>query len=143
MSSENTQTPAHDQTVAHKYTVHYPAHEPRQNDPHYAAFEAYRKATRPTAKCHMAERIGTDQYCQGNLELHHARIEFALANAVDFELLKQDFPALKDDSQIDSWIESPENLRWYCEFHHRGHGGVHVASASDFEAEFYVKGLIS
>lgn len=30
-----------------------------------------------------------------------------------------------------------------CEFHHRGHGGVHVSSASDFEAEKYVRGLIS
>lgn len=30
-----------------------------------------------------------------------------------------------------------------CEFHHRGHGGVHVASASDFEAEKYVRRLIS
>jgi hypothetical protein len=29
-----------------------------------------------------------------------------------------------------------------CEFHHRGHGGVHVASSSDFEAEKYIKGLI-
>jgi hypothetical protein len=30
-----------------------------------------------------------------------------------------------------------------CSFHHRGHGGVHVASSSDFTAEFYVPGLIS
>jgi len=104
---------------------------------------AYRNATKATAKCHMAERIGTDAYCQGGLELHHARVEFALANGIDFSLLQKDFPALKDSSQVASWIESPENLRWYCEFHHRGHAGVHVASASDFEAEFYVKGLIS
>ncbi len=30
-----------------------------------------------------------------------------------------------------------------CEFHHRGHAGVHVASASDYEAETFVRGLIS
>jgi hypothetical protein len=27
-------------------------------------------------------------------------------------------------------------------FHHRGHGGKHVAAFSDFEAEKYVRGLI-
>jgi hypothetical protein len=137
------ETPAHEQVAVHRYTVHYPAHDPRKDDPHYAAFEAYRRATKATARCHMAERIGTDTYCQGGLELHHARIEFSLANAVDFELLAKDFPALKSPEDVGSWVESPENLRWYCEFHHRGHAGVHTASASDFEAEFYVKGLIT
>ena len=30
-----------------------------------------------------------------------------------------------------------------CTFHHRGHGGVHVASSSDFEAERFVRKLIT
>lgn len=40
-------------------------------------------------------------------------------------------------------MESAANLEWLCEFHHRGHGGVHVASSADFEAEKFIKGLIS
>lgn len=135
--------PAHDQVVTRKYTLHYPAHPPREGDPHYAAFEAYRRATKDTAKCHHAEATGDDSDCNGALELHHARIEFALQNGVDFDLLAKDFPSLKDPSQLNTWVESKENLRWYCENHHRGHAGVHVASASDFEASFYVKNLIT
>jgi len=136
------EVPAHDQAATHRYTLYYPAHPPRESDPHYAAFEAYRRATKDTAKCHHAEATGDASDCQGPLELHHARIEFALQNGVDFELLAKDFPALKDPTQLNAWIESPENLRWYCTFHHRGHGGVHTASASDFEASFYVKHLL-
>lgn len=30
-----------------------------------------------------------------------------------------------------------------CAWHHRGHGGVHVAAAADFEAERFVRNLIS
>jgi hypothetical protein len=140
---DDPETPAHDQKVTRSYYIHYPAHDPRETDPHYGAFEAFRRATKDTAKCHMAEATGDSSHCQGGLELHHARIEFALQNGVDFELLAKDFPSLKDPSQINAWIESPENLRWYCEFHHRGHGGVHVAAAADFEASFYVKGLLT
>ncbi len=50
---------------------------------------------------------------------------------------------ISDPSQVGAWVESGENLVFYCAKHHRGHGGVHHASASDFEAEHYVKGLIS
>lgn len=42
-----------------------------------------------------------------------------------------------------AWVESADNLLWLCEKHHRSHGGVHHASASDWEAEHFVRGLIS
>jgi hypothetical protein len=44
---------------------------------------------------------------------------------------------------VGAWVESADNLQWLCEFHHRGHGGVHIASSSDYEAERYVRGLIA
>lgn len=135
-------TPAHDQNVTHRYDVHYPAHYPRPEDPHYIDFEHYRKLHVKTAQCAYADSATADQ-CTGQLELHHKVIEFSLQNGVDFSVLERDFPGISNPDQVGAWVESDQNFTWYCSFHHRGHGGVHVASASDFEAERYVKGLIS
>lgn len=130
---------AHDQVEAHRYTVHYPDHAPRPDDPHYRDFEAYRRRTHATAVCGMAATGG----CAGLLELHHAHVEFALANAVDLALLERDYPGVSTPDEVGAWIETAANLLWLCTFHHRGHGGVHVASASDYEAERYVRELIT
>ena len=135
-------TPAHDQTETHRYVIYYPDHAPRERDPHYVDFKAYRRRTRNTARCAFAARIGDDSECGGSLELHHAHIEFALANAVDLELLERDYPGVSDAGLVGEWIESAANLEWLCTAHHRGHGGVHVASAADYEAEHYIRGLI-
>jgi hypothetical protein len=136
-------TPAHDRSVTDHYTVHYPPHPPRTADPHYRDFEAFRRRTQPTAKCAVGEHHDDYSACRGGLELHHAHVEFALQNGVDLKYLEVDYPGISDPDQIGAWVESAANLLWLCEFHHRGHGGVHVASASDFEAERYVKGLIT
>lgn len=135
-------TPAHDQTEAHKYTVHYPDHYPRPEDPHYIDFEHYRKTHIKDAKCAYADSASGDQ-CTDQLELHHKVIEFSLQNGVDFATLEKDFPGISNPTEIGAWVESDQNFEWLCSFHHRGHGGVHVASASDFAAEKYVKHLIS
>ena len=136
-------TDTHDRKVAHGYLVHYPAHEPRDSDPHYRDFDAYRRRTRETAKCAIGEHRNDFSECRGGLELHHAHVEFALQNGVDLKWLEQDYPGISDPDSVGAWVESAENLEWLCEWHHRGHGGVHVASASDFEAARYVRGLIS
>lgn len=81
--------------------------------------------------------------CHGGLELHHAHIEFALQNSVDLAILEAHYPGVSDPESVGEWVESGANLEYLCEFHHRGHGGVHVASSSDFEAEHFIKGLIS
>lgn len=132
-------TKAHDQKVTHSYQVHYPDHYPRPEDPHYIDFEHYRKAHIKTAVCAYA----ATSECHGGLELHHRYVEFSLQNGVDITLLEKDFPGISDPTQVGAWVESDENFEWFCAGHHRGHGGVHVASASDFQAEKYVKGLIS
>lgn len=132
-------TPAHIQAETHRYVVHYPDHAPRTDDPHYKDFEAYRRKTHATAVCAMIRSGG----CEGVLELHHAHVEFALANGVDLALLEADYPGISNPEEVGAWVETEANLVWLCTFHHRGHGGVHVASASDFEAEKYVRGLIS
>lgn len=143
--SDDSQTPAHDQVVAHRYVMHYPDHQPRTSDPHYRDFEAYRHKTKAGARCAFAVKTGDDSECDREhpLELHHTHIEFALQNEVDLALLERDYPGVSDPEKVGEWVESAENLEWLCQFHHRGPGGIHTAAAADFEAEHYVKGLIS
>ncbi len=135
-------TPAHDQKIGHHYVIHFPSHYPRDSDPHYHLFEAYRKSHVAMAKCYVGERVGF-QECAGGLELHHAYLEFAVVNAALIEAIQKDFPAVTDEASLASWAESEQNFRFLCQFHHRGHAGAHVASHSDFESECYVKNFIS
>lgn len=143
-------TDAHDQKVTHHYVMRYPEHEPREGDVHYADFREYRRRTAATAKCQFGvDRGGDFSECipgpEGwphGLELHHGAIEYALLNSVDLELLERDYPGVSTVG-VGAWIESAPNLIWLCSFHHRGHGGVHNASASDWVAEHYIRGLIT
>jgi hypothetical protein len=140
---DNGTVAAHTQAVTHRYTLHYPEHPARTDDPHYRDFEEYRRRTHATAKCAMGVQRGDFSECGGGLELHHAHVEFSLQNGVDLAWLEKDYPGISDPSSVGAWIESASNLLWLCELCHRGHGGVHVATASDWEAEKYVRGLIT
>lgn len=146
MSDERIAVAAHQLTVSRHYTIHYPAHEPRAHDPHYAAFEAFRRHHREGAACYVGARAGHAQ-CTGGLELHHDGLEFAVANAADSQALHQDYPEISADATADEvaqWIESsPSEFRWLCVFHHRGRGGAHVAAHADWQAQLYVPGLIT
>lgn len=138
------QTAAHDQKMAHNYVVHFPAHYPRPQDPHYIDFEHYRKQHEATAQCAFTGSADSDQCILDKpLELHHKIIEFSLQNGVDFATLEKDYPGISNPNEVGAWVESDQNFEWLCQFHHRGHGGVHVAAAADFTAEKYVKDLIS
>lgn len=138
-----TSVPAHPQTVTHRYQILYPAHPPRKTDPHYKDFEAYRRRTKATAKCAIGEHRADFSECAGELELHHSHIEFALQNAVDLAWLERDFPGVSNPNEVGAWVETGANLQWLCVAHHRGRDGVHVLSASDYEAIKYCKGLIT
>ncbi|MCC9307675.1 hypothetical protein LN042_11270 [Kitasatospora sp. RB6PN24] len=147
MPTHDHEVAAHDQAATHRYVMHYPAHAPRAGDPHYAAFEAYRRHTKESAVCFVGERAGSGSCSAGPLELHHAVLEFATANAADPAALHRDFPEIAEDAtaeEIATWLESsPGEFRWLCAFHHRGHGGAHTASHADWTAQLYVPGLIS
>ena len=134
---------AHDQAVTNNYVVHYPPHEPREKDPHYKDFNHYRDSTKADAKCSIGEHRSDFSDCAGRLELHHAHIEFSLQNGVDLKWLEVDYPGISNADEVGKWVESADNLLWICEKHHRGVGGIHHASASDFEAEKYVRNLIA
>ncbi|MHB8573532.1 MAG: hypothetical protein ACYDAY_11375 [Candidatus Dormibacteria bacterium] len=149
-------TPAHDQSVTNRYVVHYPEHQPRETDPHYHAFNAFHRAHAHEATCYVGDRVGYDQCADakgrpipvqpspdGGLELHHKVLEFSLVNEVDLSALEKDFPNLTDPEKVAEWAETDANFVWLCAKHHRGHGGIHHAAAADFEAELYVRDLIS
>jgi hypothetical protein len=140
-----TDVPAHDQSITHRYVVHYPEHPPRKDDPHYRDFEEYRRRTKDTAQCSMGLHRGDFSECDLNhpLELHHSHVEFSLQNGVDLQWLERDYPGISDPEQVGAWIESADNLQWLCRACHRGPGGIHTASAADYEAEKYVRGLIT
>lgn len=136
---------AHQQKTTHSYWVSYPDHPAREGDPHYKDFEAFRRRTKDTAQCAIGAHRDDFSECSLDkpLELHHAHVEFSLQNGVDLAWLERDYPGISDPDEVGAWVESADNLLWLCEQHHRGHSGVHVASASDFEAAKYVRGLIS
>lgn len=136
-------TDKHDQKITNSYLIHFPEHAPRENDPHYKDFEHYRKQTEATAQCQFGSDRGDFSECEGGLELHHSHIEFSMMNSVDLALLEKVYPGVSDPNQIGAWVESAQNLEWLCMKHHRGIGGKHHASVSDFEGEKFIKGLIS
>ena len=154
--SDTKAVAAHDALQSHRYVVHFPPHPARTSDPHYVDFNHYHRQHRATARCYVGERIGFDDCrdaqgapCvidekgqQSGIELHHAHVEFSLQNGVSFEALEHDFPGISDPNQVGAWVESDQNFRWLCVFHHRGPGGAHTASHSDWEASQYVLGLI-
>jgi hypothetical protein len=158
-------TDAHDQAETHRYVVHYPPHPARVDDPHYVDFTAFHRKHGPDARCAIGLRfddgtpptrqadkphrlIGTGEIAAGcdttsPIELHHAHVEFSMQNGVDLAVLERDYPGISNPDEVGAWVESGANFEWLCVAHHRGHGGAHVASASDFEAERYVRGLIT
>jgi hypothetical protein len=135
-------TNAHNQKTTNSYIVHYPNHEPRESDPHYKDFHAYRERTKASAVCAIGGARKDFSECDGGLELHHSHVEFSLQNGVDLKWLETVYPGISNPEEVGAWVESADNLEWLCEKHHRGVGGIHHASASDFEAEKYVRNLI-
>lgn len=145
--SDDEATPAHVQKVTHNYAIRYPEHSARENDPHYVDFNHIHREWRKDPEkwqCHIGQRRGDFSECSLDkpLELHHAHIEFALLNAVELAWLEKDYPGISDYERLGAWVESAENLLVLCEFHHRGHGGIHVASSSDYEGLKYIRGFI-
>jgi hypothetical protein len=149
--------PAHDGAISHHYVLHFPEHPARTDDPHYKDFDAYHRRTRPTARCYVGQRIGygdcrdaqgatavptADQGYQPGLELHHAHVEFSLQNGISLAALEQDYPGVSDPDAVGAWVESADNFRWLCAWHHRGAAGAHTAAHSDWEGAQYILGLI-
>ncbi len=138
---------AHSQLVTHSYFINYPEHGPRETDPYYADFHAYKALRRKagTYVCDFAveHRAGDFSECSPPdvpLECHHRHIEFAMMNGVDLTLLEPDYPGVSAMG-IGKWVESAANLMLLCVVHHRTDNGVHKVSASDYGSSFYIRNL--
>jgi len=145
--SDDEAVEAHIQKVSHNYAVRFPAHPARTSDPHYVDFNHLHREWRKDPEkwqCAVGKHRNDFSECSLDLplELHHAHIEFALQNGVELKWLEVDYPGISLPEQVGAWVESADNLVVLCVFHHRGHGGAHVASASDYEGLKYIRGLI-
>jgi hypothetical protein len=117
-------TEAHDQRLTLHLVTHVPAHEPREDDPHYHLFEQVKARMKRQKLWHC---VINDNYCAGNVELHHSHIEYSQAGGMDLDKVNTAFGLhLDSDDDFQKWIESPGNLEPLCEVHHRTHFGVHV-----------------
>lgn len=140
--------PAHSAAQTHHYTIHYPEHPARTDDPHYRDFNHLHRAWKADPEkwqCAVGKHRGDFSECDLTkpLELHHSHVEFSLQNGVELAWLEKDYPGISNPDEVGAWVESADNLEVLCVFHHRGHAGKHVAAYADFEAARYVRGLIS
>ena len=140
-------TPAHIQKFTHSYSIAYPDHAPREGDPHYIDFHhIQREWKKDPEKWRCQYGVDRNDFTECDLtlplEIHHGHVEFALMNLIDFGLLEIRYPGISDPNALGAWVESAENLVVYCAKHHRGHSGVHNASAADFEAAHFIRNLI-
>jgi hypothetical protein len=130
-------TEAHDQRMTVHILTHVPEHQPREDDPHYHLFNQAKARMKRQGlwKCAI-----NDDYCGGNIELHHSHIEFSQVGSADLKRVNDAFGLhLDNDDEFQSWIESPGNLEALCEVHHRTHYGVHVIPGPLWEPLRYRK----
>lgn len=134
--AETTIVKAHTQTEHLTLVYAYPAHEPRTSDSHYHTFNETRKRMKKLGllKCWIC---GTT----ANVELHHDKVEFALANDIDWRLFALDHPEwhLLSDDDLKEKIEMEGNMTPLCSEHHRGLTGIHTIHASAFNAQKYLR----
>lgn len=147
MTTEKIVT-AHVQKISHGYSITYPEHGPRESDPAYSDFHAFKKnrVKADTYFCDFATEFRDGDYSECTpdkpLEAHHKHIEWAMLNEVDLSLLEEQYPGVSAMG-VGKWVESAANLELLCIWHHRSHAGKHTAAFADFEAQKDIRKLIS
>ena len=122
MSVSPSVVAAHTERLTLSLVIAYPAHEPRASDPHYAVFEQTRQRLGKLGK--LVCWIGNAD-CQGDIELHHDKVEFSLINDIDPGKFAEAYGLQLSDEEFMAYVESEGNLLPLCIYHHRGHGGIH------------------
>ncbi len=115
-------TDAHAQRQRVTFIAHFPAHEPRDDDPYASVFRAARhkainELDTPCWRCGSKERR----------ELHHM-LEWSLADGIDVERFIADHPEfdVTDEESFKRWLDSEGNLLVLCEECHRGKHAIHL-----------------
>ena len=115
-------------------TIAYPDHDPRRASAEYARVHHHLVVDLDEACWICGVRNSTLGESAANwrgarqLETHHFRVEWALANAVDPAKILADFPAMgaADDEHLRAWLDSEANMLVLCDVCHRHpHYGIH------------------
>lgn len=114
-------TPAHEQRETIHLLISYPEHEARKDDPHYAAFNAFKRRAKAQGllKCAVCGDTET-------VQVHHSRVEFSLINDVDVGRFDELYGLHLTDADFKDFVEGPGNAEFLCRLHHIGHEGVHL-----------------
>jgi hypothetical protein len=116
---------AHNEVLTIRLRCLFPPHIPRTSDTHYRWFEEARARLKKSGKlvCWI-----NNHDCQGEIQLHHALIEYALINDVDIEKFKHLYPEFHvlNDEDFYRVVESEGALTCLCFRHHIGDLGIHV-----------------
>jgi hypothetical protein len=151
-------------------TVWYPAHPPRTASALYTQTHHQLVAVedRPCVVCGVRNstlRTPANKVNAKALETHHALIEWAGANAIDWDKLAADHPDLRtlmqlagayhahllanggafdgalDPSIVTAFVDSPDQMLVICDQHHRSSGkGVHMITGPIWELQRYERG---
>lgn len=74
-----------------------------------------------------------------HLEAHHFPIEYSMQDSVDPLLVHGDFPEVIDRETLAAFVDSPRNLKIYCDVHHRSPlHGIHHLVPQDFFIQKYL-----
>lgn len=137
-----------------KETYNVPGHAPRSRSD---VFTATRKqlvdiSDTPCYICGVRQSTMKDAnqnlYGSTQMEQHHCIVEYALANAVDWDILKQEHPDFPDWDKVDStdaktykyFVDSAYNSKILCDVHHRGtNRGIHAIEYPVWLAQKYVQ----
>lgn len=115
-------TDAHEKEVTVRFIERFPAHEPRESDPHYKFFLAAKARMRKQGllKCNVVS-----DYHYGGIEVHHSEVEFSHIGDIDLGKFNQLYGLHLDDAAFQQYVEGPGNMEPLCVLHHRGQEGVH------------------
>lgn len=113
---------AHEAEVTIRFIERWPAHEPREKDPHYKLFH---QAKARIKKLGLLVCNVESDYHVGQIELHHDKVEFAHVNDIDLEKFNRAYGLHLSDEAFQEYVEMEGNLEPLCVLHHRGQEGVH------------------
>lgn len=137
-----------------KEAVHYPAHGPRETDPHYKVFHAARSYLIDVlgvgcwiggaTKAQIQAGLPAGHRCAGakQLEAHHEVAEFAGLEEEDWQKVAADFPqeGIHSDEDFKSFAESEGGLTILCDVHHRHVlKGIHSVTYPAWKLDRYAK----
>lgn len=116
---------AHDQVNHLTEVIHFPDHPPRHESEEFKRVRE--KFHKEGAKCYI-----NNGFCEGNIEIHHNVVEWAAANAVDWQKVKAEFGF--------DHVDAYENMLPLCHKHHQAPGfGIHKISFPAWRLQRFMK----